>query len=45
MKNKYVTIRVDHELHKKLLEMSEDQDRSISSLIRVIIEEYIKKGE
>lgn len=42
MKTKFIQTRISERLHKKLLERAEDEERSASSLLRIIVKEYLK---
>jgi hypothetical protein len=41
MKTKFVQTRINKILYKKLLEHAKNEERSISSLIRIIIKNYL----
>lgn len=43
MKPKFIQTRISDSLHKKLQERAEDEERSVSSLLRIIVKEYLKK--
>lgn len=43
MKTKFIQTRISDILHKKLQERAEDEERSVSSLLRIIVKEYLKK--
>jgi hypothetical protein len=42
MKTKLIQTRISETLFKKLKEVAEDEERSLSSLIRVIVKEHLK---
>ena len=41
MKTKFIQTRIDEDVFKKLKKKAEDEERSLSSLIRWIVKEYI----
>lgn len=43
MKLKFIQTRISDRLHKKLQERAEDEERSVSSLLRIIIKKYLFK--
>ena len=43
--DKKVSLKLNHELLKKLEYLASKNDRTLSSMIRIILKEYIDKGE
>jgi metal-responsive CopG/Arc/MetJ family transcriptional regulator len=43
--DKKISLKINGDLLKKLEELSAKNDRTLSSMIRIIIREYIEKGE
>ena len=40
-----ISLKIEHELLKKLKQLAAKNDRTLSSMIRIILKEYIEKGE
>ena len=43
MKTKLIQTRITETLFKKLKETAEDEERSLNSLIRIIVKDYLKR--
>lgn len=43
--DKKISLKVSHELLEKLTQLSAKNDRTLSSMIRIILKEYIEKNE
>ena len=40
-----ISLKIGHELLEKLEQLAAKNDRTLSSMIRIILKEYIEKGE
>lgn len=43
--DKKVSLKLNHELLEKLEGLASKNDRTLSSMIRIILKEYVEKGE
>ena len=43
--DKKISLKVSYELLEKLTQLSAKNDRTLSSMIRIILKEYIEKNE
>ena len=41
--DKKVSLKLNHELHEKLEQLAGKNDRTLSSMIRIILKEYLAK--
>ena len=42
MKTKFIQTRIDEAVYKKLKDLADEEERSVSSLMRIIVKEYLK---